>query len=72
MTVKAGKMAGIDLRFTVRSTNSITIVGVEHAWLSTIMHFVVYYDCTVSCISYYVITMSSISVCDFDLLCMRC
>ena len=29
------------------------------------------YDCIVSCVSYYVIIMSSVSVCDFDLLHMR-
>ena len=30
------------------------------------------YDCIVSCISYYVIIISSVSVCDFDLLRMCC
>ena len=30
------------------------------------------YDCIVSRISYYVIIMSSVSVCDFDLLRMHC
>ena len=42
-------------------------------WLGILVSVVYYdYDCIVSCISYYVIIMSSVSVCDFDLLRMRC